>query len=551
MSTPTKKTKQATSLPTVSASTGQVARPPVIVIMGHIDHGKSTLLDYIRKSNIVTGEAGGITQHVGAYQVEHTTPEGKKSMLTFLDTPGHAAFCSIRERGVQAADVAILVVSAEDGVKPQTLEAYKNIKDQRLPFIVAINKIDKPHANINKTKESLGEKEIYVEGWGGDVPCVEISALKGIGVSDLLDMVMLVTDISDLKSNPTDPAGGVIIESERSARSGISATLLIKNGTLNSSTFVVSGDAYAPVRFINNFNGEKILEGIAGMPVMIFGWSKIPSCGLAFITVSNKKEAEKITEEYTQAEKLKMLEAKAATDFSSRGLPESNVHETSSPDSEKLDTVEADKNKVQVITIPLVIKTDVIGSLEGIKHELAKITHDKVRLKIVSEGLGEINENDVKVALGDPHIVIIGFNAEPDKKADAMIERAATPINVKNFKIIYEIIQYVQEIFTSNIPKEYTEEMLGRAKILALFSKEKDRQVVGGKIQEGMLTSGAEVRIIRRENEIGRGKIRELQSQKKRVDEVGIGFECGMMVDAKIEIVVGDKIEAVRTVEKV
>ncbi|MDD5165120.1 MAG: translation initiation factor IF-2 [Candidatus Pacebacteria bacterium] len=505
-------------------------RPPVVVIMGHIDHGKSTLLDYIRKSNIVAGEAGGITQHVGAYQVEHITAEGKKSMLTFLDTPGHAAFCSIRERGAQAADVAILVVSAEDGVKPQTMEAYKNIKDQNIPFIVAINKIDKPNANVNKTKESLGEKEIYVEGWGGDIPCVEISALKGTGVSDLLDMIMLVTEISDLKSNPSDPAGGVIIETERSARSGISATLLIKNGTLTTGTFVVSGDAFAPVRFINNFKGEKIESGIAGMPVMILGWSKIPACGLPFVTISNKKEAEKISEEYVRTEKIKSQAAKA--------------------EEVPVVTIPTD-GTLEVVTIPVIIKTDVIGSLEGIKHELIKITHDRVKLKIVSEGLGEINENDVKIAIGDPHIIIIGFNADPDKKAAAMIERAATPINVKNFKIIYELIQYVQDIFTSKIPKEYIEEMLGRAKILAVFSKEKDRQVIGGKVQEGVLASGAEVRIIRRENEIGRGKIRELQSQKKRVDEVAIGFECGMMVESKMEIAVGDKIEAVRTIEKI
>jgi len=508
-----------------------IPRPPVVVIMGHIDHGKSTLLDYIRHSNIVAGEAGGITQHVGAYQVEHTTPEGKKSMLTFLDTPGHAAFCSIRERGAQAADVAVLVVSAEDGVKPQTLEAYKNIKDQRLPFIVTINKIDKPNANVNKTKESLGEKEIYVEGWGGDIPCVEISALKGTGVSDLLDMIMLVSDLADLKTNPSDPAGGTIIESERDARSGISATLLIKNGTLTSGTFVVSGDAYAPVRFINNFKGEKIESGIAGMPVIILGWSKIPACGLPFVTVSNKKEAEKISEEYALAEKAEILKAKNAA-----------------PEPIVITPVEGAPS---VVTVPIIIKTDVIGSLEGIKHELVKITHDRVKLKIVSEGLGEINENDVKVALGDPNIIIIGFNAEPDKKASAMIERAATPINVKNFKIIYELIQYIQDVFNSKIPKEYIEEMLGRAKILAIFSKEKDRQVIGGKVQEGKLESGVEVRIIRRENEIGRGKIRELQSQKKRVDEVATGFECGMMVEAKVEIAVGDKIEAVRTVEKI
>jgi translation initiation factor IF-2 len=517
--------------PNKAAST-TVTRPPVVVVMGHIDHGKSTLLDYIRKSNIVAGEAGGITQHVGAYEVEHTTAEGKTSTITFLDTPGHAAFTSIRERGAQSADIAILVVSAEDGVKPQTMEAYKNIKDQNLPFIVAINKIDKPNANVNKTKESLGEKEIYVEGWGGDVPVVEISALKGTNIPDLLDMVMLVADLGDLKTNPADPAGGIIIESERDARSGISATLLIKNGTLEVGSFVVSGDAWAPVRFINDFKGKKIDKAVASMPVSILGWSKVPQVGLPFVTLSNKKEAEALAAENAQAEKIKAQKA---------------ASEKPEPAKQLLD----DKGEpIQIVTIPLIIKADVIGSLEGIRHELAKISHDKVKIKIVAEGLGEINENDVKIALGDPNVIILGFNADPDKKAAAMIERAATPINVKNFKIIYELIQYVQEVFTSKIPKEYIEEMTGRLKVLAVFSKEKDRQVIGGKVQEGSLSTGSDVRIIRRENEIGRGKIREIQSQKKRVDEIATGYECGMMVEAKVEIAVGDKIEAVITVEK-
>jgi translation initiation factor IF-2 len=512
-----------------------VTRPPVVVVMGHIDHGKSTLLDYIRKSNIVAGEAGGITQHVGAYEVEHTTSEGKKSTITFLDTPGHAAFTSIRERGAQAADIAILVVSAEDGVKPQTMEAYKNIKDQSLPFIVAINKIDKPNANVNKTKESLGEKEIYVEGWGGDVPVVEISALKGTNIPDLLDMVMLVADLGDLKTNPADPAGGIIVESERDARSGISATLLVKNGTLEVGSFVVSGDAWAPVRFINDFKGKKIDQAIASMPVSILGWSKVPQVGLPFVTLSNKKEAEALALKNAQDDKAKAQKAAASAASAAEPI-KPLLDEKGEP--------------VQIVTVPLIIKTDVIGSLEGIRHELVKISHDKVKIKIVSEGLGEINENDVKIALGDPNVIILGFNADPDKKAAAMIERSATPINVKNFKIIYELIQYVQEVFLSKIPKEYIEEMTGRLKVLAVFSKEKDKQVIGGKVQEGSLSTGSDVRIIRRENEVGRGKIREIQSQKKRVDEIATGYECGMMVEAKMEIAVGDKIEAVRTVEK-
>jgi translation initiation factor IF-2 len=506
--------------------------------MGHIDHGKSTLLDYIRKTDIVSGEAGGITQHVGAYQVEHTTAEGKKSMITFLDTPGHEAFCSIRERGAQAADIAILVVSAEDGVKPQTMEAYKNIMEAKIPYVVAISKIDKPNADVNKAKQSLSEKEIYVEGWGGDIPCVPISATKGTGVSELLDMVMLVAEIGDFKTDPKASAEGIVIESERSARAGISATLLIKNGTLSTGSFVIAGGAFAPVRFIEDFKGKKIPEATAGMPVVVTGWSAIPECGLPFKIIGSKKEAEKITDEYKAAKRANIK------------IAEDSVKATIKTPEKTADGKDIVEEEIKIVTFPIIIKADVIGSLDGIKHELAKITHDRVKLKIVSEGLGEINENDIKVAIGDPNVVIIGFNAAPDKKAAAMIERAAIPINMKNFSIIYELIQYIQDAFTAKVPKEYIEEVLGRAKILAVFSKEKDRQVIGGKVQEGVLASGAMVKIMRREAEIGRGKIRELQSKKQRVDEVATGYECGMMVEAKVEIAVGDKIEAVRTVEK-
>jgi translation initiation factor IF-2 len=516
-----------------------ITRPPVVVVMGHIDHGKSTLLDYIRKTDIVSGEAGGITQHVGAYQVEHTTAEGKKSMITFLDTPGHEAFCSIRERGAQAADIAILVVSAEDGVKPQTMEAYKNIMEAKIPYVVAISKIDKPNADVNKAKQSLSEKEIYVEGWGGDIPCVPISATVGTGVSELLDMVMLVAEIGDFKTDPKASAEGIVIESERSAKAGISATLLIKNGTLSTGSFVVAGGAFAPVRFIEDFKGKKISEATAGMPVIVTGWSAIPECGLPFKIIETKKAAERMVDEYKAAKRASIK------------IAEDSMKAAIKTPEKTADGKDVEEEEKKIVTFPIIIKADVIGSLDGIKHELAKITHDRVHLKIVSEGLGEINENDVKVAIGDPNVVIIGFNAAPDKKAAAMIERAAIPINVKNFSIIYELIQYIQDAFTAKVPKEYMEEVLGKAKILAIFSKEKDRQVIGGKVQEGVLASGAAVKIMRRDAEIGRGKIRELQSKKQRVDEVATGYECGMMVEAKVEIAVGDKIEAVRTVEKV
>lgn len=512
--------------------------------MGHIDHGKSTLLDYIRKTDIVAGEAGGITQHMGAYQVEHTSPEGKKTMLTFLDTPGHEAFCNIRERGAQSADIAILVVSAEDGVKPQTVEAYNTIKASKIPFIVAITKIDKPNANIEKAKQSLGENEIYVEGWGGDVPCVEISAVSGKGISELLDMLMLMTELADLKADLSLPAVGNIIESTLDTRKGISATLLLKNGSLRVGSCVVAGNAYVPIRFIENYKGEKIEVATASMPVRILGWNTMPACGIDFVTVKNKKEAEKMVGVNESEARFKIQDSRKIADKSSAGNKSGTKNVCSG------DQNNSEIETPEIITLPIIIKADVIGSLDGVKHELTKITHDRVQLKIVSEGIGDINENDVKTALGDPTILLIGFNAAPESKALSMIERSAIPLSVKNFNIIYELTKYVRDALIAKVPKVYVEEMTGRAKLLAIFSKDKDRQVVGGKVETGSISSGNDVRILRRETEIGRGKIRGLQQAKKTTDEVREGFEFGMMLDAKVEVAVGDRIEAVRTIEK-
>lgn len=506
-----------------------IVREPVVVVMGHIDHGKSTLLDYIRKTNVVAGEAGGITQHVGAYQAEHTTAEGKTHVMTFLDTPGHAAFCNIRERGAHAADIAILIVSAEDGVKPQTIEVLKNIQTEKMPYIVAITKIDKPNANIEKTKQSLSENEIYVEGWGGNIPCVAISAVTGEGVNELLDLVLLAAELEDLKTDPSLPGTGTIIESALDTRKGVSATLLIKDGSLKIGQFVVADGSYVPVRFIEDFTGKKIEEATAPMPVRIIGWSATPSCGADWKTVKNKKEAESLAEEFIQDVRAKK----------NRAVPEV-----------KPKTKEEETEEPTIVSVPLIIKADVIGSLEGVKFELSKIKHDRVQLKIASEGIGDINENDVKLAQSDPNLILLGFNVVPDKKAEAMIERAPSPMNVRVYKIIYELSNYVKEVLASKIPKEYEEVVSGRAKILAIFSKEKDRQIVGGKVETGIICSGNDVRIMRRDAEIGRGKIRELQEKKLRTDEVAEGHEFGTMIEAKIEIAPGDRVECVKTVEK-
>ncbi len=488
-------------------------RPPVVVIMGHIDHGKSTLLDYIRKTNIVAKEAGGITQHLGAYEVAHG-----KGKITFLDTPGHEAFTSIRQRGARVADIAILVVSAEDGVKPQTLEALKCILTEKIPYVVAINKIDKPGANIEITKQNLAENEVYVEGYGGDVPVVPISALKGTGIPDLLDMINLVSDLADLKADSEAPASGAIIESYRDSKKGISATLLIKNGTLKQGEYVVAEDAFSPVRILEDYQGKSLKSATFSSPVRVIGFNKIPPVGAQFIVCNDKKEAEK-----------------AAADFALK-------NNTSKPTSTR-----RDENDTTVV-IPVILKADVIGSLDGIKHELAKIKNDKVKLKIVSENIGDINENDIKVTQGDPNIIILAFNSKPDAKTQALIERST--VNLQSFDIIYNLITYIKDVVLSRVPKEYIDEASGTAKILAIFNKNKDKQILGGKVQQGVIKVGSEIKILRRDGEIGRGKIKELQQTKKRTDEVTEGFEFGCMIESKIEIALGDKIQGFVTVEK-
>jgi len=514
--------------------------------MGHIDHGKSTLLDFIRKSNIVAGEAGGITQHVGAYEVEHISSDGNKHEITFLDTPGHEAFCTIRERGAKAADVAILVVSAEDGVKPQTIEALNEIKNAKIPYVVAINKIDKPNADINKTKQSLGENEVYLEGWGGDIPNVSISSLNGEGISELLDMVILISELADLKTDPDKSAEGIVIESEMDTQKGIQATLLIKNGTLGIGTFAVAGVSYTPIRFIEDFKGQKIDRAIASMPVIVSGWNEIPVCGSTFTIVDTKKEAEKLVE----VNKISVVAPSSARRNAFVRFAKSPFVAACDGGDDNKSAIDSEENtETEIISFPIIIKADVIGSLDGVKHELAKIKHDKVQIKVVSEGIGDINENDVKIAMGDPNITIIGFNSMPDKKVVAVIEHNS--VNVKTFKVIYELVQFVRDSLLAKVPKEYIEESIGLAKILAIFSKERDKQVIGGKVVTGTILTGNEVKIIRRDAEIGRGKIRELQEKKMRTGEVREGHEFGVMVEAKVEIAVGDRVEAVKTVEKV
>lgn len=478
--------------------------------MGHVDHGKSTLLDYIRKANTVEGEAGGITQHLSAYEATHTTKENGVKKITFLDTPGHAAFSQMRSRGARVADIAILVVSAEDGVQMQTKEALAQIKEAGIPYIIALTKIDKPNANIDRAKNSLLENEIYVEGYGGDIPCVPVSAKSGQGIDELLDMLLLVAEMGELHGDPSKPAEGVVIESHVDPRKGTSATLMIKDGVLKKGDFIVAEDCMAPVRGIENHAGEHISEAGLSTPVGITGFNKVPAVGAPFRAYSSKKEAEKAVMQFgTQA-------------------PVQTAHADAPQSPEK-------------VSVPIVIKTDVLGTLEAIEAAVENLSNEFVQPKIIHSGVGDISENDMKVATGAENPIVVGFHTKADKRAVQLGERFG--IEVHTFDIIYKLTEWLEEELARRIPKEMKQEVIGRAEVLRVFNAEKRRQVLGGKVLEGVVRNNTRFHLVRRGHPLGDGEIVELQHMKAKVGEVDSGKEFGMMTESKLELVKGDIIE--------
>lgn len=482
-----------------------IKKPPVVVIMGHIDHGKSTLLDHIRNSDVVAGEAGGITQHLSAYVVEHTTKEGSKEKMTFLDTPGHAAFQEMRLRGADVADIAILIVSAEDGVMPQTLEALASIKAANIPFVVAINKIDKPGADIIKTQASLVENEIYIEGMGGDIPWAGISAKSGEGVSDLLDLVILAAELAELTADTNAPATGTVIEGYMDDKRGTTATLIIQNGTLKNGSFVVAGNTYAPVRIMENFAGKMIKEASLSEPVGIVGFSSIPKVGCTFVTVDSKKEAEKMIESNTSKP--------AARQFGDTNLP----------------------------IVPLSIKADVLGTIDAIKHELEKFDSDRISVRIINEGVGDITSADIQNVSATENAIVVGFGVKVERAAIELAERLG--VEIETFDIIYELSEWLENALKNRTPKKEVEEITGKAKVLVYFSTQKSIHVLGAKVLEGVLKVKQPVRIMRRDLKIGHGTITSLQSMKNNVEEIKDG-EFGIQIDSKTDLAPGDIIEA-------
>jgi translation initiation factor IF-2 len=494
---------------------GATTRQPVIAVLGHVDHGKSSLLDYIRKTNIVDGEAGGITQRISAYEVEYKLPKGEIKPITFLDTPGHAAFQGMRERGVEIADIAILIVSAEDGVKAQTLEAWKTIDARKLPYLVAINKIDKPGADVQKTKNSLVENGIYIEGYGGDIPCVEISAKKGTGIDSLLETLLLLVDMNELKASLDTDATGYVLESFVDQKRGISATLVLKDGTLSSSGAIVASTALSPIRIIEDFAGRPVRNPHAGQPIKVTGFDEIPPSGAIFMSSSDKKLMEKLQEETKSSIKKSVLDPRIYRNAR--------------------------------VVIPVIIKADSLGTLDAVTHELKKRETDDIKIKIIAEGVGNITEGDIMLASSDEKTVIIGFATKLEAKARDQAERFSVVPQL--FDIIYKLSEWFDTLVEDRLPYEEKETIIGTLKILKTFSSQKDKHVIGGRVETGRIENGALVRIIRRGVELGKGRVVELQSQKIKASSVLEGNECGLMVETKIEMIPSDMIEAI-TVEK-
>ncbi len=492
-------------------------RPAVVVVMGHIDHGKSTLLDYIRKSNVTASEAGGITQHISSYVVECANDKGEQEKITFLDTPGHAAFTRIRERGASVADIAILVVSAEDSVKAQTLEALATIKESGIPYVVAINKIDRPAANVEKTKLDLAEAGVYVEGYGGDIPYAEISAKVGTGIPHLLELILLVAELNDFTYNPKAQAEGIVIESKLDPKRGISASLIAKEGTLNKGDVVLVGNAICGTRIMENYLGKQMDSVPASIPFSLTGFDQLPPVGTPFTSYSSKKDAEAARDAYAKNPR------KADQVILGNPLPAAKI-------------------------IPIVLRADTSGSLEAIEKELEKIVNEEITLKIIQKGIGNINENDMKLAVADASTLVIGFHVKADPNAIDMQLKNNSFLEL--FDIIYKLTERLAGILEEKRPRKQVEEVIGTIKVLKTFSRTKERQVVGGRITSGRATDRSIVRILRRDEEISRGHIVGLQVAKISAKEAVEGTECGILVESKIEIAGGDVLECITTVTK-
>ena len=497
-------------------TTGLLPRPPVITIMGHVDHGKTKLLDAIRKSNVVDTEAGGITQHIGAYQVDFN---GQK--ITFLDTPGHEAFTAMRARGAQVTDITVLVVAADDGVMPQTLEAIDHARAAGVPIVVAINKIDKPGANPDRVKQQLAEVGLVVEDWGGDTVSVSVSAKEKKGISDLLENLMIVAELEELKADPNKPAEGTVIEAEMDRTRGALFTVLVSSGTLKEGDIVVVGDNWGRVKAMFNDAGKRVKRATPSTPVEVLGLSNVPQVGDVMNVVGNEKAATSQIEKRHQ----EMGEEAAVA----RTVSLSNVFDQIS------------KGKVKELGI--ILKTDVQGSIEPIKTSLEKLSSDEIKVRVVHSSTGNVNESDIMLAVASK-LVIIGFNtgAEPGAKSSA--EREG--VSLRFYNIIYNMVDDVTKALKGMLTPVFVEVIDGHGEVRAVFTAGKTEKVAGVYITEGKVTRNSSVRVLRGKQKIHQGTISSLRRFKDDVKEVTTGFECGIGVEGYNDFQVGDILEFFR-----
>ena len=489
-------------------------RPPIVTIMGHVDHGKTSLLDKLRNSNIVSGESGGITQHIGAYQIKHNDKK-----ITFIDTPGHAAFTEMRARGANVTDIIILIVAADDGVMPQTQEAISHAKSANVPIIVAINKCDKPEANPKKIKEQLLSEEIIVEELSGDVQCVEISAETGMNFDKLLESIVLQSELADLKANNETYAEGSVIEANVDKGRGVISNIIITNGCLKVGDIAVAGSEYGRVRAILDDHGKNLKEALPSSPIQMLGLGNAPLAGDSFVIVDTEKKAlelinirKEIYKTKTQPKSVKTFDNETAFNFASQ--------------SKEL--------------VEIVLKSDTRGSTEAIVNQINKILSDKVNINVIHSGVGLINESDVALAAAS-NALLVSFNTSATK--EAKIKAKVNKTNIADFSIIYELITYVSDYATGQLKPEIKENYLGKAEILKVFKVSKVGSVAGCMVMDGMVEKGANARILRDDDSIYEGKIVTLMREKNEAKEVNTGTECGIGLKEFNEYKEGDIIE--------